>query len=221
MLRTDISKLQSYNGASFIELPDKIKNKKCCINPNNLNDNKCFLYSIIIGKHHKEIKNNPQKIYNLIKYEENFNTDMLTYPVSIVDIEEFEKINNIPINVYQYKKDTVDSRMNVLYFHKISSHNNIIDLLLIKDKEKSHYVFIKNLNALWKTSSNSRNLCNKCLQSFSKIEAYENHKLKNKCIDFNGEAIKILPKNGENITEFKRYNQCLMKPFVIYYDLES
>ena len=218
MLRIDISKLESFSGASFIELPDIIKNKKCCINPNNLKDNKCFLYSIIIGKHHKEIKNNPQRIYNLTKYEENYNTNMLTYPVSIDDIEEFEKKNNIPINVYQYKKD---DRLNVLYFHKISSHNNIIDLLLIKDEEKSHYVFIKNLNSLWKTTTNSRNLCNKCLQSFSTEQAYNFHIIKNKCIDFNGEAIKILPKEGENITEFKRYNQCLMKPFVIYYDLES
>ena len=67
MLRADISKFESFNGASYIPLPDIIKNKKCCINPKNLNDNKCFLYSFIIGKHHNEIKNHPEEIYNLRK----------------------------------------------------------------------------------------------------------------------------------------------------------
>ena len=218
MLRADISKLESFTGASYIPLPEIISKKKCCINPKNLKDNKCFTYSFIIGKHHKEIKNHPEEIYNLRKYEENINTSSLIYPVSIDQIEEFEKLNNIPINVYQYKKD---DRMNVLYSHKISSHNNIIDMLLIKEGDKSHYVFIKNLNGLWKSGTNSRFLCNKCLQSFSTELAYENHKLKNRCVEFNGDAVKILPKEGENITEFKRYNQCLMKPFVIYYDIES
>ena len=217
-LRVDISKLEVYNGASYISLPDIIKKKQCCINPKNKNDNKCFLYSFIIGKYHKEIKNHPERIYNLIKYENNINTSTLKYPVSIDQIEKFEKLNNTPINIYQYKKD---DRMNILYSHKITSHNNIINMLLIKEGDKSHYVYIKNLNGLWKTTTNSRFLCDKCHQSFSKVEAYNKHILKNKCIEFTGEAIKILPDKNECITKFKKYNQCLMKPFVIYYDIES
>ena len=102
----------------------------------------------------------------------NYNTSTLTYPVSIDQIEEFEKLNNTPINVYQYKKD---DRMNILYSHKIASHNNIINMLLIKEGDKKHYIYIKNLNGLWKSGTNSRFLCDKCHQSFSKEEAFNNH----------------------------------------------
>ena len=53
------------------------------------------------------------------------------------------------------------------------------------------------------------------------FNSYNNHKIINRCEEFNGEAIKSLPIDGKNITEFKRYNQCLMKPFFTFYNIES
>ena len=65
------------NESNFIETPGRIKNKKCAINPQNT-DNKCFQYSIAISTHHKEIKNNPERIsksrpnINNFNWEKNF-----------------------------------------------------------------------------------------------------------------------------------------------------
>ena len=53
------------------------------------------------------------------------------------------------------------------------------------------------------------------------FNSYNNHKIINRCEEFNGEAIKSLPIDGKNITEFKRYKQCLMKPFFTFYNIES
>jgi len=82
MLRTDITKLESFYGASYILLPDE-KKRRNCINPKNFNDNKCFLYSFIIGKHIKDIKKHPEDISILKKYEKNINQSTLNYPVTI------------------------------------------------------------------------------------------------------------------------------------------
>ena len=60
-----LNKSKNIYGASFIELPLEIKNKKACININNqlsckngitLYDNKCFLWSLIASKHYDDIK---------------------------------------------------------------------------------------------------------------------------------------------------------------------
>ena len=42
-------KVDSRPGASYIETPDWIKNKKCVINSKNINDVYCFMYSITIA----------------------------------------------------------------------------------------------------------------------------------------------------------------------------
>ena len=42
----DINKTTINRGGSYIESPAWLRNKKCAINPQNKNDNKCFQYSI-------------------------------------------------------------------------------------------------------------------------------------------------------------------------------
>jgi hypothetical protein len=116
-----------------------------------------YLEKIQLAHANEDIANNPKKRF-----------------VDIEQIELFEKANNTPINVYYLRKNET---IGLLYTHKISSHNNIINMLLIKnnDDSNSHYVFITNPNALWKTTSNSRFNCTKCHTSFSRESAYDVH----------------------------------------------
>ena len=67
------------NESTFIETPDRIKNNKCRINPQN-KDNKCLQYSIVIFTHHKEIKNNPERISKSRPYVNNFNWKNVNLP---------------------------------------------------------------------------------------------------------------------------------------------
>ena len=65
---------------------------------------------------------------------------MLNYPVNFNNIEEFEKVNDIPINVFKLSKS---KGLLIYYGHKINSNKKIIDLLLINDEDKYHYCYIK------------------------------------------------------------------------------
>ena len=42
-------------GGSYVELPEKIKNKQACVNIKN-DDNECFYWSLKAYKHYDEIK---------------------------------------------------------------------------------------------------------------------------------------------------------------------
>ena len=86
---------------TFIETPDRIKNKKCKINPQN-KDNKCFQHSAIISLDHEEIKNNPETIPKIRPSINNLNWENINFPPEEQDFKAFE-INNksIALNFLQ------------------------------------------------------------------------------------------------------------------------
>ena len=57
-----LHKIDLRRGASYIDTPDWIKNKKCVINPKNVNDVYCFMYSITMVLYHNELGSNPGRI---------------------------------------------------------------------------------------------------------------------------------------------------------------
>ena len=58
-LNIHFHKVNLRRGASHITTPNRIKNKKATINPNNTKD--CFMYEITIALHHKELGFNLEK----------------------------------------------------------------------------------------------------------------------------------------------------------------
>jgi hypothetical protein len=143
---------------------------------------------------------------------------MLNYPVNLDEIEEFEKINKIPINVFKLSNKR---GLVVFYRHKIVSETKRINLLLIKNENTTHYVYIRNLNGLLKDNTHTLHCCDNCLQRFQEKEAYDNHINNNKCEEFNGEALQVLPTEKKKYNYFKGYKKRQMNPFVIYADMES
>ena len=82
MLIVNIGKYVPNRGNKYIELRPWLKNKKCIINPKNLNDNICFKWAFIAEMHYKEIKSHSERIENLKPYENLHYFSMLNYPVS-------------------------------------------------------------------------------------------------------------------------------------------
>ena len=68
------------------------------INPQN-KDKECFKWAVIEALHHEEIKKDHQRISRLRPYENQYNCKGLEFPVSIQEIDKFEK-NNPGIAVY-------------------------------------------------------------------------------------------------------------------------
>ena len=77
------------------------------------------------------------------------------------------------INVSGYENEIYP-----LYISKKKSHK-ILDVLLITNGVKSHYVFIKDFNALMNSKTKNDHekwFCKSCLQHFTKEEVLNEHK---------------------------------------------
>ena len=88
-----------------------------------------------------------------------------------------------------------------------------MDLLLLIDNDKSHYVYIKDLDrfVFHKTKNkNKKWSCRSCLQCFSSKNVLIKH-----CLSINGKQSVKLEKG---ITEFKNYFKQIPVPFKIYAD---
>ena len=206
-------------GSSYIDLPERIKNKKCCINIQN-DDDKCFEYSVLCGLYQDEIKRDFQRVTKYKPYEDVLKFDDIQFPVSVDDVALFEKLNEQPINIFGLNKDEDPI---ILHNHTFKCEKKIINLLLIENEEKSHYVLVKSLNALFTKDKCNNFICDKCLSRHSRLEALDNHIKINKCIEYNGVAIQSLPstKDNKHQVKFTNIKKQLRVPFVIYADGES
>ena len=89
-------KIDLRRGASFIDTPEWLKNKKATINPQNTNNAYCFMYAIAIALFHEALGNNPGRISKkLIEYVNAFNWHDIDFPASYDDYVLFEKLNDV------------------------------------------------------------------------------------------------------------------------------
>ncbi|XP_054712885.1 uncharacterized protein LOC129222404 [Uloborus diversus] len=210
-LELRINKYNPLRGSSYIELPDKIKNKKAIINVKN-EDNKCFMWSILSAIH--PVDKDPQRVLKYREFKNELNFKGIEFPVALTDITKFEKLNNISVNVYGYEQSIVTLRITD---NKREKHAN---LFYIQDKDNGHYCWIKNLSRLIRNqiSNNKKRIypCERCLTYY-----YSAEKLKTHEIDCKGKkAVKIeMPRKYESIY-FKNDHNSLRVPFVIYADFE-
>ena len=145
-LNVHIWKSDPLKASSYIDLPKEIKLKKAVVNIQN-NDNICFLWSDLAHLHPP--KRNSERVTHYTKYENTLNVKDLKFPMSLRDIPKFDKMNNLSINVYGLR-DT--NKVQILKISNNSKNDEIhIDHLYFTSKEKSHYVFIKNLSRLTKS----------------------------------------------------------------------
>ena len=215
-LQINIVEYNPSKGSSYIKLPDWIKNKKAIINVKN-KDDKCFIWCILRHLHPKPRDN--ERIADLRKYEDQIVTKGLTFPMSVKDINKFEKLNpNLPsIMVF-----SVDGK--TIYPLKLSNKDckNTIDLFLFEEDGKYHYSLIKNLNRLISSQKTKTRVtggvfvCKRCLSHFKVKERFDKH------IQYctNNKILRVkMPEEGSSIY-FKNYNKQFLIPFVIYADFE-
>ena len=159
--------------AGYIDLLKEIKAKKAVINVQN-KDNRCFEYAILSEQYNKEIKANPERPSKYKEHLNKLNFTGIEFPVSLKDIDKFEKQNpEIRINVFGYDKDVHTLRLNK------TDPQNAIDLLLITKEERQHYCWIKSFSKLVgsQVTKNEHKIyfCKRCLNHFYSPERLNNH----------------------------------------------
>ena len=212
----NVTTYKPLHGSSYIELPTELKNpKKGLINIKN-KDDECFRWCHI--RHLNPQEKNPQRIKKEDKEMINeLNYEGIEFPASQKHYNRVEKQNNIRINVFGYEK----GQPFPIHISK-ETFEDQMNLLLITEDEKKHYVLIKDFNTFMYNQTkhkNKKHFCMFCLQCFSSERILANHA--NNCLTINGMQAINMPKPGKNILNFKNFYKQLPVPFVIYADFEA
>jgi hypothetical protein len=156
-----------------------------------------------------------------------------TYPVDVSQINKYEKLNTVAINVYYVENDSILPL-------RISKLNNTgvkeIDMLLLveekplvedgevyEDNTRKHFILIKNFNRLFSSQVNKSHTakfyCKTCLNHFETEELLIKHIPA--CIKItNGDGcLTELPQ--DTTLYFENHTRSVPIPFVIYADFES
>ena len=127
-------------GSTYINLPSELQHPlKGLINIQN-NYNKCFLWCHV--KHLNLVDKNPQRITKKDKeLVSKLNYEEINFPISKKDYCNIEVQNKICINVSCY-----DNKLIYLVYLSDQKFSDGMDLLLISNEFKSHYVYIKDFD---------------------------------------------------------------------------
>ena len=170
-LDLDIARFNPIGGSSFIPSPDRIKNTHCCLNIQN-EDELCFLYSIAASVIKIDRKMQPQRTHHYREAIKNFNIDGLTFPLPPNQIPKFEKQNgDYSVNVFHLDEET-----NTIMPKKLTreiKRKYHVDLLLISEEDKRHYILIRNLSGLFNDKSKSHWKCSPCRYCFQRLSTAE------------------------------------------------
>ena len=174
----DLNKVRLSRGRSYIDSPEWLKNKKATINPEN-NDNKCFQYAVAVALNFKKIKSNPERIWSINPFIDQYNWKEINFPSHKKDWKKFESNNKlIALNNLYVPYNTEEPRHAYKSKYNLNRENQLI-LLMITDGQKWHYLAVKKLSALLRgiTSNNNGDLyCLNCFHSYSTKEELKKHK---------------------------------------------
>ena len=155
------------------ELPHKLKYlMKGLINIKN-NGNKCFLWCHF--RHLNPIKPHIEIVPKADKIMINdLDCKGIKFPVSKKDLSKIENKNNNFLNVFSYEND-----LTYPVYISNEKFKNCMDLLLISNENKSHYVYIKDFSRFMcnrTKKKKKKNFCKCCLQCFSSERFFIKHK---------------------------------------------
>ena len=137
----DFHQLNLMRGSSHLPLPGWLARKKAIINP-KVEDQECFKWAVITASRWEEINNNPERISKLKRFEKDFNWSGIGFPVSVKDISKFEFRNRLSINLLGIEGK------QIYICRKVGNYKRIINLMIISESHRKHYVAIKSLSRL-------------------------------------------------------------------------
>ena len=191
---------QPVRGSTYVPTPLSIASKKAIINIRN-NDLRCFEYSIIASRYYslmnQKIAHRPSQYK---KWLGKYNFEGCRQPMQLDDISKFEKNNDLAINVYHIQHNgTLISPLRIT--QKEVRLEEFINLLLIESPDRTHYVWIRNLDKLLRYSDHDYQFCPFCCQGFDKrySKSLSEHILL--CRKYGGQKV-LIPAKGKNIVEF-------------------
>ena len=136
----NISAYSPLVGSTYSESPDELIDSMNGLISIKNSDNKCFLWCHV--RHLNLIDKNPQRITKEDKeIVSKLDYEGINFPVLKKDYRSFEMQSKVCINVFCY-----DNKLTYPVYLSNQKFNDYMDLLLISNEFKSHYVYIKHFD---------------------------------------------------------------------------
>ncbi|XP_071576442.1 uncharacterized protein [Temnothorax nylanderi] len=171
-LTVNVNKYNPLHAGCFVEIPREIKMKKAVINVRSM-DNACFAWSVVAALH--PAQRNAERESSYPHYTSVLNLTDIEFPMTLNQIEKFENLNDISINVYSIEKNKELAKLAILPIRltdrKMDKH---VNLLYVHDDNVGHFVWIKNLSRLVSSQLSRHNgrkyFCDRCVYILIKIK---------------------------------------------------
>ena len=185
----DFHQLNLTRGSSCLQLPGWLVRKKGIINPKN-EDKECFKWAVIAAS--VSIKD-PQRIFKLKRFEKDFDWSGIGFPVSVKDISKFEFRNQISINL-----SAIEGKQ-IYICRKGGNYERIINLMIISENNRKHYVAIKSLSRLL---SSENLIIRKIILLYELLTGFKEESSRNNHMDYciDNESVKVeMPLNNPRV----------------------
>ena len=140
-------KIDLRRGASYIESPDWLKNKKFTINAKNENSIYCFMHVITVALYHNELGSNPERISKkLMQYANKINWHNIDFPASYEDYVLFEQLNSdIALNILYVPFGKRNVCPDCVFKHTFTAKNQVTLLKITDDKGSWHFLALPSI----------------------------------------------------------------------------
>ena len=223
-----LAKYSPMSGSSYIALPPPLIDfRKTFINIRNMTDHNCFSYCYTAAYHMTfgpSLLPEKASWRNIISPETYSSSNahqprgVFDMPMSLHDIDRFELLNEVQVNVYYFKSGNVMplriSKMDFTF---------TLNLLLLVDDTRHHYVLITDLKRLVsklqkKHYHTQSKICTHCLHICTSEEVYNVHFAQCR---YKSPAVIKTPEPDKASLSFSHWAARHFAPRVIYFDLES
>jgi hypothetical protein len=171
-LALQVSQYRPFRGRNYIKTPAYIP-PRAVVNVKK-SDNRCFEWAVLSALYPVDPKEHPNRTAKYMARRCMLHFVGIDFPVKVTDVAKFEHQNpDVSVSVFGW-----DECLYPLYVSRQDGKE--VDLLLIKDGERSHYVWIKDLpRMLFKSSGyeHRKHPCRRCLHVFKTPQLLERHKL--------------------------------------------
>ena len=203
-------------GSSYIKLPTAIKNKSSLVNIKN-KDQKCLLWCIIAAKY--PVKRNRQRVSKKYKAHVKDIVASCEWPASLKDLTKIEEENDLRLNVFGWaEREGLDKAGFFPIRHSERTQGIIINLLLLRNEQGSHYVLITSLDGLLSDKNSHAGVtyhCHRCLHGFARQVTLDKHI--EDCSQFKIQRVDMPSKTH---TVFKSFRKMVKVPVFVTADLE-
>ena len=145
LLDYKLHKIKLQRGGSYIKSPKWIRDKSVTINPKNKGDSNCFQYAVSIALDRQDIGNYPQIISKIKPFIDKYNWRSRDFPSGPKDWKKCEQNNKTSAPNILYVSHN-KKEIGVAYKSKYNrKHENQVELLMIIDGKKCHYLALKSI----------------------------------------------------------------------------